>query len=66
MEAINQVLKQEEPQEQISQEVSNCLALTVKKEYKLVVVKNLISKGFKVSWKIALSIITINFLNTFL
>lgn len=68
MEVINQVLEQEEKQEQkpITTEVSNCLALTVKKEYKLVVVKNIINKGFKVSWKIALSIITINFLNTFL
>lgn len=44
----------------------NCLALTVVKEYKITVFKNVFKKGFKLTWKIALSIITMNFLNTFL
>ena len=48
------------------QENTNCLALTVQKEYKLTVAKNIMKKIFRYSWKIALSIITINFLNTFL
>ena len=47
-------------------EANNCLALTVKSEYRIVVFKNILKKSLKISWKIALSIITINFLNTFL
>lgn len=47
-------------------EPTNCLALTVVKEYKLTVVKNVFKKSCKLTWKIALSIITMNFLNTFL
>lgn len=45
---------------------TNCLALTVKKEYKLVVIKNMVKKGLKVSWKIALSTFVMNFLKAFL
>ena len=51
---------------EIQQENTNCLALTVQKEYKLTVAKNIMRKSLRYSWKIALSIITINFLNTFL
>lgn len=47
-------------------QTTNCLALTVVKDYKLTVFKNVFKKSFKITWKIALSIITINFLNTFL
>lgn len=47
-------------------ESTNCLALTVVKEYKLTVIKNVFKKSCKLTWKIALSIITMNFLNTFL
>lgn len=47
-------------------ETTNCLALTVVKDYKLTVFKNVFKKSFKITWKIALSIITMNFLNTFL
>lgn len=50
----------------MGEEVANCLALTVRKEYKLTIVKNVIGKGIKVSWKIALSILVMNFLNSFL
>lgn len=45
---------------------TNCLALTVRENYHIVVVKNFFKKTFRVSWKVALSIITINFLNMFL
>lgn len=47
-------------------QTTNCLALTVVKDYKLTVFKNVFKKSFKITWRIALSIITINFLNTFL
>lgn len=45
---------------------TNCLALTVRKNYHIVVVKNFFRKSFRISWKVALSIFTINFLNMFL
>ncbi len=45
---------------------TNCLALTVRENYQVVAVKNFFKKGFRVSWKIALSMVTINFLNMFL
>lgn len=45
---------------------TNCLALTVRENYQVVVVKNFFKKSFRVSWKIALSMLTINFLNMFL
>lgn len=59
-------IKETTPKSEIQQENTNCLALTVQKEYKITVVKNIMKKSFRYSWKIALSIITINFLNTFL
>lgn len=45
---------------------TDCLALTVRENYHIVVVKNFFKKGFRVSWKVALSMLTINFLNMFL
>lgn len=45
---------------------TNCLALTVKENYHMVVIKNFFKKGFRVSWKVGLGIFTINFLNMFL
>lgn len=45
---------------------TNCLALTVRENYHIVVVKNFFRKSFRVSWKVALSMLTINFLNMFL
>ena len=45
---------------------TDCLALTVRENYHVVVVKNFFKKGFRVSWKVALSMFTINFLNFFL
>jgi len=45
---------------------TNCLALTVRDNYKIVVFKNFFKKGARISWKVALSMFTINFLNMFL
>lgn len=45
---------------------TDCLALTVRDNYHMVVIKNFFKKSFRVSWKVALSIFTINFLNMFL
>lgn len=45
---------------------TNCLALTVRENYHMVVVKNAFKKSFRISWKVALSIFVINFLNMFL
>lgn len=56
----------------ISQEVSlnnddipepNCLALTVKKDYNLTIVKNVFTTTGRLSWKVILATIAINFLN---
>lgn len=55
-------------QEQISLESEentepiNCLALTVKKDYNLSVVKNIVIKTLKNTWRVTVSIITLNFL----
>ena len=45
---------------------TNCLALTVRENYHMVVVKNAFKKSFRISWKVALSIFVMNFLNMFL
>lgn len=45
---------------------TNCLALTVRKEYRLALARNLFDKGSTLTWKIGLSIIVLNFLNMFL
>ena len=42
---------------------TNCLALTVRKEYRLALARNLFDKGTTLTWKIGLSIIVLNFLN---
>jgi len=67
MEIVNQVLQQNnEDVQKFQEENTNCLALTVRKDYKITVFKNMVGKGAKVSWKIALSLLVMNFLNTFL
>ena len=45
---------------------TNCLALTVKEDYHIVVFKNFFKKSARISWKIAISFLTMNFLNMFL
>lgn len=41
----------------------NCLALTVRKDYNLVIVKNIFTASGRLSWKIVLSTIILNILN---
>lgn len=41
----------------------NCLALTVKKDYNLTIVKNVFTTTGRLSWKVILTTIAINFLN---
>lgn len=45
---------------------TNCLALTVRKEYRLTIAQNVVKKTKRLSLKIALSMFTLNFLNMFL
>ena len=47
-------------------EVANCVALTVKKDYNLTIVKNVFMRTLKNTWKIALSVFTLNVLKFFL
>ena len=47
-------------------EVSNCLALTVQKDYNLSVVKNVFVRTVKGIWKVAISIFTLNIIKFFL
>ncbi len=41
----------------------NCLALTVKKDYNLTIAKNVFTTTGRLSWKVILATIAINFLN---
>lgn len=44
---------------------TNCLALTVRKDYNLSIFKNSIATTFRVSWKIAVSTFLLNLLKLF-
>ena len=44
---------------------SNCLALTIKKEYKLGSIKNVFIHSLKVTWKVIVSTVTLHFLKIF-
>ena len=46
--------------------ITNCLALTVKKDYKLVLFSNALKKGTRMTFKVILSTFVINVLNLFL
>lgn len=48
-----------------NQEFSNCLALTVKKDYSISVVKNIFVRTVKGIWKVAISIFTLNIIKFF-
>ena len=61
----NTAQSETEAQMNESSEIVNCLALTVKKDYNLSVVKNVVLKTFKNAWRIALSIFTLNFIKFF-
>ena len=47
-------------------EVANSLALTIKKDYNLAIAKNIFVKTLRSTWKIVLSVFTLNFLKFFL
>ena len=49
--------------EDSNNDISNCLALTVKKDYNLTIVKNVFTTTGRLSWKIALVTAIINILN---
>lgn len=62
------VVSQEESStdENNSSEVVNCLALTVKKDYSLSIVKNVVVRTLKNIWRVAVSIFTLNLLKFFM
>ncbi len=45
---------------------TNCLALTVRKEYRLTITKHFFKKSIKLSIRVALSLLSLNFLNLFI
>ena len=47
-------------------EIVNSLALTIKKDYSLTIAKNIFIKTLRSTWKIVLSVFTLNFLKFFL
>lgn len=56
------------PEENTSSEENtniNCLALTVKKEYNLSIVKHVFVRTWKTTWRVALSVFILNFLTFF-
>ena len=61
----NIVQTEAENQTNESAEIINCLALTVKKDYSVSIVKNVVVKSFKNVWRIGLSIFTLNFIKFF-
>ena len=61
----NTIQEERTTQENESSEVVNCLALTVKKDYSLSIVKNVVVKTFKNIWRIAISLFTLNFIKFF-
>lgn len=66
---LNQKKSEEEtPSEKIDLEdanTTNCLALTIKKEHKLLAVKNVFVHSLKVTWKVIVSAVTLNILKFF-
>lgn len=63
---ISDISEQEPIEKNENGETVNCLALTVQKDYNLCIVKNVVLKTLKTTWKIAISVITLNFLKFFL
>lgn len=67
VDVINTVTQKEVSiQENNPSEVVNCLALTVKKDYSLSIVKNVVVRTLKNIWRIAVSIFTLNLLKFFM
>lgn len=44
---------------------TNCLALTVRKEYRLTIVKNITTKSLQIASKILCAVIILNVMNLF-
>lgn len=44
---------------------TNCLALTIRKEYRITVIKNVTVKSLKVISKVSFAIFALNFINLF-
>ena len=61
----NTIQEERTTQENESSEVVNCLTLTVKKDYSISIVKNVVVKTFNNIWRIAISIFTLNFIKFF-
>lgn len=45
---------------------SSCLALTIRKEHRLMVAHNVFNKSARISWKVLFSMIMLNFINFFI
>ena len=45
---------------------TNCLALTIQKDHKLVAIKNIAFRSIRMSWKVIISSITLGILRLFL
>ena len=50
-------------EEETIEYAKNCLALTVRKDYRITIARNVIHTAKRVSLKISLSILLLNFLN---
>lgn len=44
---------------------TNCLALTVRKEYRLTIVKNITTKSLKITSKVLCAVVILNIMNLF-
>lgn len=56
---LNENLQEEENE---NSNVTNCLALTVKKDYDISVIRNVFVKAAKNTWRVILSVVTLSFL----
>lgn len=63
---LDNKIENEKNNENDNSDIVNCLALTVQKDYSLAIAKNVVLKALKSTWKIVLSIFTLNFLKFFL
>lgn len=48
-----------------SANTTNCLALTIQKDHKLVAVKNVVIKSIRITWKVIVSTITLGIIKLF-
>lgn len=52
--------------EQKNANVTNCLALTIQEDHKLIALKNVFLKTVRMSWKVAITSITLELIRLFL